>query len=94
MLVMQGPVHTKHIKAETALQLFGLSCVEVVRCQQYDAKALIAAGGNTIVIAFRGTATTSAALADLQVHILCAWFCDMDHHIIGSLPGCVDESSC
>lgn len=65
--VVQGPVPTKRQNIGTALQLFGLSSVEVVRGQQYDSKALIAAGGSTIVVAFRGTASKSAALADLQV---------------------------
>jgi hypothetical protein len=69
LLMMQGPVPTKHLNMGTALKLFGLSSIEVVRGKQYDSKALIAAGGNTIVVAFRGTASTSAALADLQVSV-------------------------
>ena len=63
---------TKRQNIGTALQLFGLSSVEVVRGEQYDSKALIAAGGSTIVVAFRGTASKSAALADLQVGRLLA----------------------
>jgi hypothetical protein len=67
LIVVQGPVPTKRQNIGTALKLFGLSSVEVVRGEHYDSKALIAAGGNTIVVAFRGTASKSAALADLQV---------------------------
>ena len=70
LFVVQGPVPTKRQNIGTALKLFGLSSVEVVRGEHYDSKALIAAGGNTIVVAFRGTASKSAALADLQVGCL------------------------
>lgn len=42
------------------------SCYQVFREAAHDTKGLLASGPQSIVLAFRGTATRKAALVDLQ----------------------------
>ena len=52
-----------------ALELFGLTAVEVFREAGQDMKVLIGWGGDTIVVAFRGTASFANVLNDIQVSV-------------------------
>lgn len=51
----------------TALQLFGLSSLEIMREATHDTKLLLGSGPGVIVLSFRGTSSAAAAWADLQV---------------------------
>lgn len=55
------------LSLETALGLYGLEHSELFWEKALDTKLLLAWNRDTIVIAFRGTASLANALADLQV---------------------------
>jgi hypothetical protein len=52
---------------EYALSLFGLDNLEALHEEANDTRALVAWGGRTVVVAFRGTASRSNILTDLKV---------------------------
>ena len=55
------------VPLEDALGLYGLDAATVFREPVEDSKALVAWGADTIVIAFRGTASFQNMLNDIQV---------------------------
>lgn len=65
---MQGASPGPRLSIDTATRLLGMSdpTVEVLRGRQFDTKAVIAASGATIMVAFRGTDSLPAVCADLQ----------------------------
>ena len=50
-----------------ALQLYGLHSAELIWEKQTDIKALLAWGGNTIMVAFKGTSSMENAMTDINV---------------------------
>lgn len=58
------------LSLETAMALYGLEHSELFWEKALDTKLLMAWNRNTIVMAFRGTASFANALADLQVCLL------------------------
>ena len=69
-----------------ALELFGLEAVEVFREPGQDMKVLVGWGGDAIVVAFRGTASFSNVLNDIQVHHQLLLCCTM--------PGVASQGHC
>ena len=66
---------------ETAMQLYNLEQVEVIRDPLTSTKCLVAWGPDTIVVAFRGTANRQNAALDIKVACITP--------LIGlSRPGC------
>ncbi len=59
----------------TAMGLYKLTDSELIWELQLDTRCLIGWNAGTIVLAFRGTASMTNALADLQVGIVCALLC-------------------
>ena len=55
------------LKLETAMSLYGLRKFELLWERALDSKALIAWNDDTVVLAFRGTASLANLWADLQV---------------------------
>jgi hypothetical protein len=55
------------LKLETAMSLYGLRKFELLWERKLDSKALIAWNDDTVVLAFRGTASLANLWADLQV---------------------------
>ncbi len=56
------------VPLEGALALYSLSAAQVFREPSGDSKAIIAWSSDTIVIAFRGTASFANVLNDIKVH--------------------------
>ena len=65
--LMQGDEAKVDVGLGGALALFGLKAVEIFREPGQDMKVLVGWGGDTIVVAFRGTASFSNVLNDIQV---------------------------
>ena len=71
---MQGPAVPK----ETAMQLYNLEHLELVRDPLTNTKCLVAWGQDTVLVAFRGTANKQNAIHDLKVGMplwACAVLC-------------------
>ena len=49
------------------MQLYGLKQLRIVREEKLDTKCLLAWSEDTLVLSFRGTASTRNAISDLQV---------------------------
>ena len=49
------------------MQLYGLKQLRTVREEKLDTKCLLAWSEDTLVLSFRGTASTRNAISDLQV---------------------------
>lgn len=64
------------VNLETAMGLYGLQEFELLWERASDTKALMAWNQDTLVLAFRGTASMANVLSDLQVgfhiDVLCA----------------------
>ena len=79
-----------------ALEVFGLRDVEVFREAGQDMKVLVGWGGDTIVVAFRGTASFANVLNDIQaraVHPFCRCLLTFDAASCGHLVLCIAASS-
>ena len=63
---MQGREDLK-LSEDTAMQLYGLEQLCVVREEKLDTKCFLAWNEDVLVLAFRGTASTRNAISDLQV---------------------------
>lgn len=86
-----GAVHSKGgpkeaacagLTIDHALSLYGLTSWELVWDRGLDTKALLAWGGGTIVVAFKGTSSLENVITDLNVsRLLCvaATFCSSGH---------------
>ena len=55
------------LSQDTAMQLYGLKHLRIVREDKLDTKCLLAWSDDTLVLSFRGTASTRNAISDLQV---------------------------
>eukprot|EP00891_Asterochloris_glomerata_P003520 jgi/Astpho2/3520/Aster-06433 len=55
------------LSEDTAMQLYGLKQLRVVREEKLDTKCFLAWNEDILVLAFRGTASTRNAISDLQV---------------------------
>ena len=53
---------------ETAMKLYNLEHLELIRDPLTSTKCLVAWGQDTIVVAFRGTANRQNAAHDMKVH--------------------------
>ena len=62
---------SRRFSIETALGLFGLDKYELMWEKAHDTKVLLAWGNNTVLVSFRGSASLTNALADVQV-LLCS----------------------
>ena len=62
------------VTLEAAMKLYGLTSFELLWEQERDTKALLAWSDDTVVLAFRGTASLRNVIADIQVRrcTLCA----------------------
>ena len=49
------------------MQLYGLKQLRVIREGKLDTKCILAWSEDTVVLSFRGTASTRNAISDLQV---------------------------
>ena len=56
---------------ETAMQLYNLEHLELVRDPLTNTKCLVAWGQDTVLVAFRGTANKQNAIHDLKVSSPC-----------------------
>ncbi len=63
------------LKLETAMSLYGLRKFELLWERALDSKALIAWNDDTVVLAFRGTASLANLWADLQVRRRARFHC-------------------
>lgn len=66
---LQGTAYTARttLTLETAMSLYHLTESHSFWEIEQDTRCLIGSGNNTVVVAFRGTASMKNALADLQV---------------------------
>ena len=71
MIVLIQALDSK-LSLETAMALYGLEHSELFWEKALDTKLLMAWNSNTIVMAFRGTASFANALADLQARPQCS----------------------
>ena len=67
---LQGREDLK-LSEDTAMQLYGLKQLRVVREEKLDTKCFLAWNEDILVLAFRGTASTRNAISDLQVFSEC-----------------------
>ena len=58
-----------HLKFSVGYELFDLHSHEIIREPALDTKVLIAWGDDTVVVAFRGTASAKNAATDIQVSV-------------------------
>ena len=63
---LQGREELK-LSEDTAMQLYGLKQLRIVREEKLDTKCFLAWNEDILVLAFRGTASTRNAISDLQV---------------------------
>ena len=68
--VLQGNEAKVDVGLGGALDVFGLKAVEVFREAGQDMKVLIGWGGDTVVVAFRGTASFANVLNDIQARLV------------------------
>ena len=66
-LDMQAPKPT--VTLEAAMKLYKLTAFELLWERETDTKAMIAWSEDTVVLAFRGTASLRNVLADLQARL-------------------------
>ena len=55
------------LSKETGMQLVGVDHMKLMHCQAANVKCLVAWGHNTLLLAFRGTANFTNAIADIKV---------------------------
>ena len=67
--ILQGSKADVEVRLGSALDLFGLKALQVFREAGQDTKVLVGWGADTIVVAFRGTASFANVLNDIQVRI-------------------------
>ena len=53
------------------MQLVGVDDMKLMRCEAANVKCLVAWGQGRLLLAFRGTANLTNALADIKVSFLC-----------------------
>lgn len=65
----RGPGHSQrtHLELHTAMSMYGLTHSELISELKRDTRCLMGWNKNTVVLAFRGTASVTNALSDLQV---------------------------
>ena len=66
LLRMQGRSKLQ-LSQKTAMQLYDLKHLRLVRESRLDTKCLLAWNSDTLVLAFRGTASKVNAMADMKV---------------------------
>ena len=71
---LQGSVADVDVRLGSALDLFGLEALQVFREPGQDTKVLVGWGADTVVVAFRGTASFANVLNDIQVRIALSAF--------------------
>ena len=94
------------LSLDTALSLYKMSQSQSFWETKQDTRCLVGWGNNTVVVAFRGTASMKNALADVQVtfrpllhagSIVCVYVCASVSQSVSlslSLSLCVREWSC
>lgn len=55
------------LSKETGMQLMGMDHMKLMHCQAANVKCLVAWGHNSLLLAFRGTANFTNAIADIKV---------------------------
>lgn len=79
---------SRRFSIETALGLFGLDKYELMWEKAHDTKVLLAWGNNTVLVSFRGSASLTNALADVQVLL-----CSLPQHCPCSCPSIAYSSA-
>ena len=59
----------ERLSKELAMEMFGLDNLQLVRCEEANVKCLVAWGSGSLLLAFRGTANFTNALADIKVEL-------------------------
>jgi hypothetical protein len=62
-------VEEPKLSIEAAMELYGLTSFELLWERERDTKALMAWNDDTVVLAFRGTASLRNVLADVQARL-------------------------